>query len=130
MVLDKALPPDHYFFHFIWMTSQILSRNVLFIILLKLRSNGILSKVRHYLLIKMLTSIYYSLVLVLHYMWFENLVVHVSKNIIKIFVLQQKCTRLITFFNWQDHTVPILKILKILKSHDHIKSNIVNAINF
>ena len=41
----------------------------------------------------------------------------------KIFILQTRCMRFITFSNFQEHTTPIFKDFKILKLQDIIKFN-------
>ena len=73
------------------------------------RTNGILFKLRYYIPTETLISIYYSL--------FQSYVLYGStiwcytsqKNIMKIFFLQKRCMRLITFSNFQEHTTPIFK---------------------
>ena len=87
------------------------------------RTNGILFKLRYYISTKTLTSIYYSL--------FQSHILHDStiwcytsqKNTMKIFILQKRCMRFITFFEFQEHTTPIFKDLKILKLPDITKFN-------
>ena len=46
----------------------------------------------------------------------------------KIFILQKRCVRLITFSEFQDHTTPIFKNFKILKLQDIIKFNTLKLI--
>ena len=41
----------------------------------------------------------------------------------KIFILQTRCMRFITFSNFQEHTTPIFKDFKVLKLQDIIKFN-------
>ena len=46
----------------------------------------------------------------------------------KIFILQKRCMRLITFFEFQEHTTPIFKNFKILKLQGIIKFNTLKLI--
>ena len=92
------------------------------------RTNGILSKVRYYIPTETLTSIYYSL--------FWSYILHGStiwcctsqKNVMKIFILQKRCMRLINFSEFQEHTTPVFKNFKILKLQDIIKFNTLKLI--
>ena len=94
------------------------------------RTNGILSKLRYYVSKKTLTSIYNSL--------FQPYIVYGStvwsftsqKNMKKIFVLQKKCMRLLTFSDYHELTSPLLKSLKALKLQDIIKFSILKHIYF
>ena len=73
------------------------------------RTNGIFSKLRYYISTETLTSIYYSL--------FQSYILYGSttwcytsqKNIVKIFILQKRCMRLMAFSEFQKHTTPIFK---------------------
>ena len=92
------------------------------------RTNGILSKLRYYIPTETLISICYRL--------FQSYVLYGStiwcytsqKNIMKIFIFQKRCMRLITFFEFQEHTTPIFKNFKILKLQDIIKFNTLKLI--
>ena len=94
------------------------------------RANGILSNLRYYASKKTLISIYYSL--------FHSNIVYGSpvwsftsqKNMKKIFVLQKKCMRLLTFSDCREHTSPIFKSLKVLKLQHIIKFSILKLIYF
>ena len=46
----------------------------------------------------------------------------------KIFILQIRCMRLVTFLEFQEHTTPTFKNFKILKLQDIIKFNILKLI--
>ena len=46
----------------------------------------------------------------------------------KIFILQIRCMRLVTFLEFQKHTTPTFKNLKILKLQDIIKFNTLKLI--
>ena len=78
----------------------------------------------------MLISIYYSL--------FHSNIVYgfpvcsftSQKNMKKIFVLQKKCMRLLTFSDCCEHTSPTFKSLKVLKLQDIIKFSILELIYF
>ena len=48
----------------------------------------------------------------------------------KIFVLQKKYTRLLTFSDYREHTSPIFKFLKVLKPEDIIQFDILKLIYF
>ena len=79
---------------------------------------------------KILTSIYYSL--------FQPYIVYGSaiwsltsqKNMKKIFVLQKKGWRLLTFSDYREHTSSVFKSLKVLKLQDIIKFSILKLIYF
>ena len=94
------------------------------------RTNSILSKLRYYVSKKTLTSIYYSL--------FHLNIVYDSPvwsfrsqiNMKKIFVLQKKFMRLLSFSDYREHTSPIFKSLKVLKLQDIIKFSILKLIYF
>ena len=53
-----------------------------------------------------------------------------GKNMKKIFVLQKKCMRLLTFSDYRERTSPIFKSLKALKLRDIIKFSILKLIYF
>ena len=113
-------------------TDENLSWNKQIEILAKIlsRTNGLLLKLSYYVSKKTLTSIYYIL--------FQSYIVYGStvwsftsqKNMNKIFVLQKKCTRLLTFSDYGEHTSPIFKYLKVLKLQDIIKFSILKFIYF
>ena len=94
------------------------------------RTKVILLKLRHYVSKKTLTSVYYSL--------FQSYVVYGStvwsftsqENMKKIFILQKKCMRLLTFSDYHEHVSPIFKSLKVLKLQDIIKFSILKLIYF
>ena len=91
--------------------------------MINLLINFILSKHRYYIRTETLTTIYYSL--------FQSYILYDStnwcytshKNIMKIFILHKRCTRLISVSEFQEHTRPFFKNLKILKLQDIIKFN-------
>ena len=75
-----------------------------------------------------LTSVYYSL---FHsYLVYGSTVWSFTKNMKKIFVLQKKCMRLLTFSDYREHASPIFKSLKVLKLQDIIKFSILKLIYF
>ena len=92
------------------------------------RTKVILLKLRHYVSKKTLTSVYYSL--------FQSYVVYGStvwsftsqENMKKIFILQKKCMRLLTFSDYHEHVSPIFKSLKVLKLQDIIKFSVLKLI--
>ena len=87
------------------------------------RTNGILSKLWYYIPTETLTSIYYSL-FQLYILYSSTIWSYRSqKNIMKIFILQERCMRLITFSEFHEHATPIFKNFKILKLQGIIKFN-------
>ena len=90
------------------------------------RTNGILSKLRYYILTETLISIYYSL-FQSYVLYGSTIWCYTSQKNMKIFILQKRCMRLITFSNFQEHTTPI-KNFKILKLQDIIKFNTLKLI--
>ena len=50
------------------------------------------------------------------------------KNKMKIFILQKRCMRLITFSNFKEHTTPIFKNFEILKLQDITEFNTLKRI--
>ena len=82
------------------------------------RTIGILSKLRYYVPHKTCITIYYSL--------FQSYILYgclcwsftAQYNIDKIFLLQKKCIRLISFAKYYDHTDPLFKSLNIMKVKD------------
>lgn len=100
---------------------NLLSWNTHFNVLsLKLKKeNGLISKLRHFVLKAILLQIYYSFFdSHLRYacqIWAQNL------NCTRIFKLQKQCIRLITFSNFDSHTSPLFLNLNILKLSDLVK---------
>ena len=87
------------------------------------RTNRILSKLKYYIPMETLTSIYYSL-LQSYILYGSTISCYASqKNMMKIFILEKRCMRLITFSKFQVHTTPIFKNFKILKLQDIFKFN-------
>ena len=48
-----------------------------------------------------------------------------KSNLNRIFILQKKCLRLITFSSHTDHSNPLFRDLKLLKLHDILESEII-----
>ena len=87
------------------------------------RTNGILSKLRHYVPQKTCISVYfssfYSFILYGSLAWqFTS-----KTNLNRIFILQKKC--IITFSFYKDHSNPLFKDLKLLKLRDVLESEII-----
>ena len=61
--------------------------------------------------------------------WLDRLVLHVTKNIKRIFVHQKKRMRLLIFSDYHEHTSPFFKYLKVLKLQD-IQFNILKLVYF
>ena len=84
------------------------------------RANGILAKARHYVPLKHLKNIYFatfsSNVIYGSQVWGQSL----HTVIDKISLLQRKAVRLMTFSNFDAHSEPLFKELKILKFKDNI----------
>ena len=86
-------------------------------------TNRILSKLIYYIPMETLSSIYYNL-FQSHILYGSTIWCYASqKNVMKIFILQKGCMRLITFTEFQENTTSILKNFKILKLQDIIKCN-------
>ena len=84
------------------------------------RNIGILSKIRHYVNLKTLTKLYYSLIYpFLIYgitMWGNTY----ESTLTPIITLQKQVLRIITFRNYNDHSNPLFKALEIIKFEDVI----------
>ena len=78
------------------------------------QTNGILSKLRHYVPQKTCISVYFSL--------FYSFILYGSlawqftskTNLNRVFILQKKCLRIISFSFYKDHSNPLFKDLKAL----------------
>ena len=82
------------------------------------RSIGAISKVRHFVRLDILKSLYYALVY--PYLTYRLVVwgnTHPS-SLNPLFILQKKIVRLITFSHYKDHTNPLFINLKIVKLRD------------
>ena len=84
------------------------------------RANGILSKSRHFVSPKLLKNIYYAIFSShLTYgsqIWGQNINTYIDN----ISIIQKNAVRIITFAEFNAHTDPIFKKLRILKIKDHI----------
>ena len=82
------------------------------------RNIGAISKVRHFVNLEILKSLYYALV----YPYLTYCLItwgntyHTTLN--PLFILQKKIVRLITFSDYNDHTNPLFLKLKIIKMFD------------
>ena len=84
------------------------------------RANGILSRSRHYVSPNILKKIYYAI--------FSSHLTHgsqiwgqsINSYEHKISIIRKNAVRIITFVEFNAHTYPIFKKLKILKIKDHI----------
>ena len=82
------------------------------------RSIGILSKIRYYVDITNVSSLYYALVypfLIYGIIAWGNTY---STTLRPIFILQKKAIRLMTFSIFDEHTSPLFKKLNIIKLYD------------
>ena len=82
------------------------------------RSNGALSKLRHFIPLQLCKSVYYSIfysyVLYGCLVWcYTN-----QNNIERLMKLQKQCTRLLTFSDFLAHTNPLFQRLNLLKITD------------
>ena len=81
---------------------------------------GILAKSRHYVPPKQLKDIYYA-IFSSHLTYGSQIWGQTSNTYIdKIFLIQKNAARIISFAEFNAHTDPIFKKLKILKITDHI----------
>jgi hypothetical protein len=88
------------------------------------RSVGVLSKLRYYVNINILTNIYYALI-------YPYLIYGITvwgntylTTLQPLFVLQKKSMRIMTFSKFDDHTSPIFKSLKVIKLCDLVTLHI------
>ena len=88
------------------------------------RSIGMLSKIRHYVNIETLKSIYFAIfsshLLYGSIIWAQNTS---NQNVKRISRLQNRALRVINFANFRDNADPIYKNLNILKFTDNVKLN-------
>ena len=88
------------------------------------RSIGILSKLRYYVTLDTLISLYYALLypfLIYGILIWGNTY---PTNIKPLFILQKRAIRLITFSKFDKHTSPLFKITGILKFFDLVTLHI------
>ena len=89
------------------------------------KTNGIISKLRHYVSTDTCRSIYY-------YLFHSNLIYGIlvwsftnKVNIEKKFKLQKKCLRIIAFSHFDAHSDPLFSKLNLLKGDDIITFQII-----
>ena len=85
------------------------------------RNLGIINKLKHFVPLYILKTLYYSLV----QSYMLSGILAWGHNTTKVFKLQKKAMRIITNSNYISHTDPIFKDLKILKIEDLYKINIL-----
>ena len=85
------------------------------------RNLGIINKLKHFVPLYILKTLYYSLV----QSYMLGGILAWGHNTSKVFKLQKKAMRIITNSNYISHTDPIFKDLKILKIEDLYKINIL-----
>ena len=79
------------------------------------RSVGILSKIRYYVSTEILMTLYYALVY--PFIMYGLIVWGNTYTTIKpVFVIQKRAVRVITFSNFDQHSSPLFKALKIVSS--------------
>ena len=88
------------------------------------RSIGMLSRIRHYVNVDTLRTIYFAIFSShLSYgsiIWAQN---SSNQNVKRILRLQNKALRVISFANYRDHADPLYNNLNILKLNDSVKLN-------
>ena len=88
------------------------------------RSLGILSKIRYYIDINILTGLYYALI----YPFLTYAIIAwgntYSTTLKPLYVLQKKALRLMTFSKFDEHSSPLFKTLNIIKLHDLVSYQI------
>ena len=89
------------------------------------RNIGILSKIRPYVNLKTLTNLYYSLI-------YPFLIYGITawgntykSTLTPIITLQKRVLRIITFSNYNDHSIPLFKALEIIKFQDHFATSLL-----
>ena len=82
------------------------------------RNIGILSKLRYYVNIEVLTNLYYALIYPFLIYGVLSWGTTYQTTLQPLFILQKKALRLITFSPFDAHTSPIFKRLSILKLYD------------
>ena len=85
------------------------------------RANGALCKIRHYVPLPVLKTVYYALFhSIMSYasvVWGQN----PGGPRKRIFILQKRATRIMSFASPRTHSSPLFKNLEIIKLHDHIQ---------
>ena len=74
------------------------------------RSVGILSKIRYYGNINVLSNLYYALIYPFFYLWNNCVGQHLFNNSPTSFILRKRAVRLMTFTSFHEHSSPIVKI--------------------
>ena len=87
------------------------------------RTNGILSKLRHYVPKKINVVTLLCIILLSYDLWKSCVVFNNSKNLDSVFRLQKKSIRIINFATFNQHTNPLFLDDRIIKFPDVIKLN-------
>ena len=88
------------------------------------RSVGILSKLRHYVNIDILTNLYYSLI---HPFLTYGIIIWsntYSTTLQPLYILQKKAVRIMTFSSFDEHSTPLFRLLAIMKLSDLVTFHI------
>ena len=88
------------------------------------RSVGILSKLRHYLNIDILTNLYYSII---HPFLTCGIIIWgntYSTTLQPSYILQKKAVRIMTFSSFDEHSTPLFRLLVIMKLSDLVTLHI------
>ena len=84
------------------------------------RANGMLSKLRHYVSLDILLSLYYSL-FHSHLSYAANVWALNTNATNSVLLLQKKAVRLMTFSKFNSHSLPLFTQLRILPFQDFVK---------
>ena len=89
------------------------------------QTNDILSKLRHYVPQKTCISAYFSLLY--SFILYGSLAWQFTSktNLNRVFILQKKCSRIVTFPFYKGQSNPLFKDLKLLKVRDVLESEII-----
>ena len=85
---------------------------------------GILSKLRHYVNIDILTNLYYSLI---HPFLTYGIIIWgntYSTTLQPLYILQKKAVRIMTFSSFDEHSTPLFRLLAIMKLSDLVTFHI------
>ena len=84
-----------------------------------------MSKLHHYVPQKTCISVHFSLFY--SFLLYGSLAWQFTSitNLKRIFILQKKCLRLITFSSYTDHSNPLFRDLKLLKLHDILEFEVI-----
>ena len=94
------------------------------------RSVGILSKLRHYVNIDILTNVYYSLI---HQFLTYGIIIWgniYSTTLQPLYMLQKKAVRVMTFSSFDEHSTLLFRLLAIMKLSDLVTFQLIFILHF